>query len=236
MSQKNGPAMRKTVTMADQFVHLSGKCIAVRTTPVSAKLKAKPVARKISARRWFGRRQIGRSSVGPWGAWVGGPAGAGAVTAISAGHLLQILDERVQLVGGKGLLEVLGHDPTPEAWSDLLVGVGYRGADERLVLALERLVEVRAHRTGGRRVGQRVAAGAAVVGEDLLARGGDLARARARGRHGGVLLLQPGGEGGGGEDVHDRAHRRVAEAAQLGADDREVADLRRGDAVVGGDA
>src|SRR3954462_12506759 len=137
---------------------------------------------------------MGRSSVGPWGAWMSGPIGAGAVTAISAGHLLQVLDQRVELVRGDRGLEVLGHDPTPEAGRDLCVGINDRGLDEGLVLALQGLVEVRADRPGRARVGERVAAGAAVVGEGLLARRGDLAGARARGRGGRGLLLQPAGE------------------------------------------
>src|SRR6476469_6333627 len=108
--------------IAFHSVHLSSKCIAERMAPVRTKLNAKPRTRKISARRWFGRRQIGLSSVGPWGAWISGPIGAGAVTAISAGHLLQVLDQRIELVRGDRGLEVLGHDPTAEAGRDLRVG------------------------------------------------------------------------------------------------------------------
>src|SRR4051794_37441886 len=98
---------------------------------------------------------MGRSSVGPWGAWISGPIGAGAVTAMSAGHLLQVLDQRVELVRGDRRLEVLGHDSTPEALRDLGVGVDDRRVDEGLVLALERLVEVRPDRRGGARIRER---------------------------------------------------------------------------------
>src|SRR3954471_22440036 len=107
---------------------------------------------------------MGRSSVGPWGAWISGPIGAGAVTAISAGHLLQVFHQRVELVRGDRRLEVLGRDPTPEPLRDLGVGVDDRGLDERLVLALEGLVEVRADGLRRARVREGVGGAAAVVG------------------------------------------------------------------------
>src|SRR4051794_33206646 len=121
--------------------------------------------RKSSARRWLGRRQMGRGS-GPPGAWVPWLVGLGSVAAISAGHLLQVLDERVELVRGQGLTEVRRHDPTSDPLLDEGVGVGDGGADEALALALEVLVEVGPDGAGRGRVGERVAAAAAVRGED----------------------------------------------------------------------
>ena len=75
------------------------------------------------------------------------------------------------LAGAQRLLEVRRHDPVLIAVGDLRARVDDRLLDERLVLALEHLVEVRADRAVRARVGERVAGAAVGLGgrEDRLA-------------------------------------------------------------------
>src|SRR5439155_21436593 len=120
--------------------------------------------------------------------------------------------------------EVWGHDPLLETFLDIGVRVNDRRMDERGALAGQELVEVRADGAARACVAERVTRGAAVVGEDLLARGevrAAAATATATGGGGGLGLLgHPGVEVLLRVDVRRLAHERVAEAAQLRADHR----------------
>src|SRR5919198_1036399 len=90
-------------------------------------------------------------------------------------HLRQVLHECVDLLWRQRIAEVGGHDPGLVAGRDLLVGVDDRLLDERRVLALEDLVEVRAGGPGRAGVGEGVAGAAGrgarvgvALGEQLL--------------------------------------------------------------------
>src|SRR3954465_2773456 len=71
--------------------------------------------------------------------------------------LRQELHERIDLRAAQGTPVVGGHDPLGVALRDLRVGLQDRLLDERRVLALEDLVEVRAGRAVRARLRQRVA-------------------------------------------------------------------------------
>src|SRR3954449_3902254 len=78
-------------------------------------------------------------------------------TTSSLRRLRQELHERIDLGTAEGTPVVGGHDPLAEALRDLRVGLQDRLLDERRVLALEHLVEVRAGRAVRARLRQRVA-------------------------------------------------------------------------------
>src|SRR4051812_5996460 len=89
--------------------------------------------------------------------------------------LRQELHERSDLGAAEGTPVVGGHDPLGVALRDLRVGLDDRLLDERGVLALEHLVEVRAGRAVRAGRGERVAGaagrragGVLAVGEDRL--------------------------------------------------------------------
>src|SRR3954453_11477237 len=145
-------------------------------------------------------------------------------------RLEQVLYERVDLLWTELGLEVLRHHALREARRDLRVGVLDRLLDEPRALASDvDLRQVRADTARGSGVRERVAgAAAALPGEDRLALGSRGAasclRAAARsGASGGcprlqlrldepLILLRR-------DDPRRDAHRRVAGAAELGADD-----------------
>src|SRR4051812_34002931 len=171
-------------------------------------------------------------------------------TTSSLRRIREELHERIDLRAAQGTPVVRGHDPLGEALRDLRVGLDDRLLDERRVLALENLVEVGAGRAARARLGERVAGatrrragGVLAVGEDRLRVGrrglAAAARLTATTTVGGrARPAHPGGEALGRPDPHGRAHERVAEAAQLGADDLVHADrvLLRRDAVARRDA
>src|SRR3954447_4098300 len=74
--------------------------------------------------------------------------------------LRQELHQRIDLGPAQGTPVVRGHDPLAEALGDLRVGLDDGLLDERRVLALEDLVEVRAGRAVRARLRQRVAGAA----------------------------------------------------------------------------
>src|SRR3954447_4271343 len=89
--------------------------------------------------------------------------------------LRQELHERIDLSAAEGTPVVGGHDPLGVALRDLRVGLDDRLLDERGVLALEHLVEVRAGRAVRAGRGERVAGaagrragGVLAVGEERL--------------------------------------------------------------------
>src|SRR3954451_6251089 len=115
--------------------------------------------------------------------------------------LRQELHERIDLRAAEGTPVVGGHDPLGVALRDLRVGLDDRLLDERRVLALEDLVEVRAGRAVRARLRQRVAraarrrAGAVLAVREQglgVGRGGAAATAAAGLRP--ALLLHPRGE------------------------------------------
>src|SRR3954451_3735245 len=81
-------------------------------------------------------------------------------TTSSLRRLRQELHERIDLCAAQGTAVVGGHDPLAVALGDLRVGLHDRLLDERRVLALEDLVEVRAGRAVRARLRQRVAGAA----------------------------------------------------------------------------
>ena len=99
---------------------------------------------------------------------------------LGACDLVQVGDERVQV--GRGDIGAVsgGHDPVAEALLDLRAGIDDRGPDEVGILVDERLVEVGADVADGVRAqrGEGVAAAAALVEEDALARRCDLGAGR----------------------------------------------------------
>src|SRR3954453_12584210 len=130
--------------------------------------------------------------------------------------LRQELHERIDLRAAEGTPVVGGHDPLGVALRDLCVGLDDRLLDERRVLALEDLVEVRAGRAVRARLRQRVAraarrrAGAVLaVREHRLAvrRGGlTTAAATAAAALGRARLAHPRGELRLGHHVRRLAH------------------------------
>src|SRR3954467_9247231 len=100
-------------------------------------------------------------------------------TTSSLRRIREELHERIDLGTAQGTPVVGGHDPLREALGDLRVGLHDRLLDERRVLALEDLVEVRAGRAVRARLRQRGAGAARVpavaflaVGEQRLGVGG----------------------------------------------------------------
>src|SRR3954454_4141827 len=81
-------------------------------------------------------------------------------TTSSLRRLREELHERIDLRAAQRTAVVGGHDPLAEALCDLRVGLHDRLLDERRVLALEDLVEVRAGRAARARLRQRVAGAA----------------------------------------------------------------------------
>src|SRR4051794_20582682 len=135
--------------------------------------------------------------------------------------LRQELHERIDLRAAEGTPVVGGHDALAVALRDLRVGLHDRLLDERRVLALENLVEVRARRAGRARLRQRVAraarrrAGAvlAVREHRLAVRRGRLTTAAAATALRRARLAHPSGELRLGHHVRRLAHEGVAEAA-----------------------
>src|SRR3954463_12096353 len=122
-------------------------------------------------------------------------------TTSSLRRLREELHERIDLGTAEGTPVVGRHDPLAEALRDLRVGVDDRLLDERRVLALQDLVEVRAGRAVRARLRQRVAraarrrAGAVLAVREQglgVGRGGAAATAAAGLRP--ALLLHPRGE------------------------------------------
>src|SRR3954471_17395091 len=138
----------------------------------------------------------------------------------------QELHEGGELFGLERTRVVRGHDPHRVALRDLGVGPRDRLLDERRVLALEDLVEVRAGRAGRVRLFQRVAgaaggrARAVAVGEQRLAvrSRARLAAATARAATArGALTARPpdpGVERRAAHHVGGLAHEGVPEPAQ----------------------
>src|SRR5439155_24883401 len=127
------------------------------------------------------------------------------------------LDERVELGARELLLEVLRHHIRLEAGRDLGVRIHDRLADEVGALALQNLIEVRPHLAARARRGKRVTRVASGAREESLALSDAAGR---RGHAAGRALLSPNPLPVVGE-AHDdrlRPHRRMAEAAELGAD------------------
>src|SRR5207302_962397 len=153
---------------------------------------------------------------------------------LTSSGLDQELDQGADLLGGQLLAESLGHGTARES----RYNEGVRGHDRlpdvgRCGLSLgvsggvlDHPVEVRAHLPCGPGGRERVAAGAAVLGEELLA------EPRAGSWPG--LLVEPGRERLLGNHVDRAAHQRVPRAAQLGADDLVAAEAVRGGAPVRG--
>src|SRR3954447_24475663 len=81
-------------------------------------------------------------------------------TPSSLRRLRQELHERIDLGAAEGTPVVGGHDALGVALLALGVGLDDRLLDERGVLALEHLVEVRAGRAAGARLGELVAGAA----------------------------------------------------------------------------
>src|SRR5918996_147705 len=81
-------------------------------------------------------------------------------TTSSLRRVREELHERVDLARTQRTAVVGGHDPLAEARRDLGVGLDDRLLDERRVLALEALVEVRAGRAARARLRERVAGAA----------------------------------------------------------------------------
>src|SRR5215218_7110198 len=155
-------------------------------------------------------------------------------------HLGKVLHQRVELSRLERVAEVRRHDPVREALRHVGRRVDDRLLDERLVLALEALVQVGARAARRAGVAELVAAAAAGVREDRLAVGRCAAAATTAGlpaaRGAGGPLLQPLVELGLVDDVRGLAHDGVAEAAQLRADDRVLAVPLRRDPQVRVDA
>src|SRR5215212_307854 len=156
-------------------------------------------------------------------------------------RLEQILYERVDLLWTELGLEVLRHHALREAGGDLGVGILDRLLDEPGALACDvDLGQIRPDRAGGSGVRQRVAgAAAALAGEDRLALGSRGAPSCLRASASGgrrwpqlrldepLILLRT-------HDPRRDAHRGVASAAELGADDLVRAEpVRREAHVIG---
>src|SRR3954471_14548792 len=170
-------------------------------------------------------------------------------TTSSLRRIREELHERIDLRAAQGTPVVGGHDPLGEALRDLRVGLDDRLLDERRVLALQDLVEVGAGRAVRARRRQRVARAAGRRAGAVLAvreqrlrvgRGGLTAAAATTAAPAGgrARAAHPGGELRLRHHVRRLAHERVAQAAQLGADDLVGAERRalRRDAVARRDA
>src|SRR3990172_5773845 len=125
----------------------------------------------------------------------------------------KVLDEAVELFVSEPLAVVRRHHARLVALGNRRIGVGDRLLDVRGVLPLQRLVEVRPDRARGAGVSERMATPATLACEQLCSAAGPAARRSLS------LLPDPFVERLGLQYDGPRAHDRVAEPAELGADD-----------------